>query len=130
MLGLFLPAAQQLKADEVSFDFFYNNLNDGNWVEVGDYGYCWQPNAAEATVIGVLTRTAIGLTPMSAGRGSPTKISVGPPTTMGAGRDWPTSRLDLDPRHGVGSCLGFLAHRRGSSRMGAIAAGSLGRTCL
>jgi hypothetical protein len=44
MLGLFLPA-QQLKA-EVSFEFFYNNLSDGNWVEVGDYGYCWQPNAA------------------------------------------------------------------------------------
>ena len=46
MLGLSLAATQQLKADDVSFDFFYNNLNDGNWVEVGDYGYCWQPNAA------------------------------------------------------------------------------------
>jgi Family of unknown function (DUF6600) len=48
MFGLFLPAAQQLKADDVSFDFFYNNLNDGNWVEVGDYGYCWQPSVAES----------------------------------------------------------------------------------
>ena len=48
MLGLFLPAAWQLKAADVSFDFFYNNLNDGNWVEVGDYGYCWQPSVAES----------------------------------------------------------------------------------
>ena len=28
----------------VSVDFFYDQLSDyGDWVEVGDYGYCWQP---------------------------------------------------------------------------------------
>ena len=33
--------------DGVSIDFFYNNLvDDGSWVEVADYGYCWQPNVA------------------------------------------------------------------------------------
>lgn len=42
-----LPVAREARADtEVSIDYFYNNLNDGNWVEVGDYGYCWQPNVA------------------------------------------------------------------------------------
>ena len=38
-------AAQVAKAD-VSVDFFYNNLSGGNWIEVGDYGYCWQPGVA------------------------------------------------------------------------------------
>ncbi len=34
-------------ATDVSIDFFYDNLgDDGNWIEVGDYGYCWQPNVA------------------------------------------------------------------------------------
>jgi uncharacterized protein DUF6600 len=47
VLILFLPAAPTARAQtEVSIDFFYNNLNDGNWVEVGDYGYCWQPSVA------------------------------------------------------------------------------------
>src|SRR6516162_3457862 len=31
---------------DVSVDFFYNNLSGGSWVEVGDYGYCWQPDVA------------------------------------------------------------------------------------
>src|ERR1700674_5141626 len=32
---------------DVSIDFFYDNLaSGGNWVEVGDYGYCWQPSVA------------------------------------------------------------------------------------
>jgi hypothetical protein len=43
---LFLPGARQARADEVSVDFFYNNLNGGNWIEVGDYGYGWQPDVA------------------------------------------------------------------------------------
>jgi hypothetical protein len=41
-----LPTVRRAEAAEVSVDFFYNNLNDGNWIEVGDYGYGWQPNAA------------------------------------------------------------------------------------
>src|SRR5439155_12885000 len=34
------------RADDVSVDFFYNNLSGGSWIEVGDYGYCWQPDVA------------------------------------------------------------------------------------
>ncbi len=45
MLIGFGAAAQVARAD-VSVDFFYNNLSGGNWVEVGDYGYCWQPDVA------------------------------------------------------------------------------------
>lgn len=32
---------------DLSIDFFYDNLGDGgSWIEVGDYGYCWQPTVA------------------------------------------------------------------------------------
>jgi hypothetical protein len=31
---------------DVSVNFFYDNLNDGNWYQVADYGYVWQPDAA------------------------------------------------------------------------------------
>jgi hypothetical protein len=48
MLALALPAAQRAEARvDVSIDFFYDNLADGgSWIEVGDYGYCWQPSVA------------------------------------------------------------------------------------
>jgi len=47
IIALFLPAARLAEADsEVSVDFFYNNLSGGNWIEVGDYGYGWQPDVA------------------------------------------------------------------------------------
>src|SRR5438552_15674526 len=47
IFALLLPAARQAEADsEVSVDFFYNNLSGGNWIEVGDYGYGWQPDVA------------------------------------------------------------------------------------
>src|SRR5262249_2274215 len=36
--------APQAKSQDVSIDFFYNNLNGGSWIEVGNYGYCWQPD--------------------------------------------------------------------------------------
>jgi Family of unknown function (DUF6600) len=45
MFALVLPAIPQARAD-VSIDFFYNNLPGGNWIEVGDYGYGWQPDVA------------------------------------------------------------------------------------
>jgi hypothetical protein len=38
--------ARQAKSQDVSVDFFYSNLNGGSWVEVGNYGYCWQPDVA------------------------------------------------------------------------------------
>src|SRR6266705_3812411 len=46
MLALILPALPQAKAADVSIDFFYNNLSGGNWIEVADYGYGWQPDVA------------------------------------------------------------------------------------
>lgn len=49
IFALILPAARPAHADvDVSIDFFYNNLSedDGSWVEVADYGYCWQPAVA------------------------------------------------------------------------------------
>jgi hypothetical protein len=48
ILALAFPAIQPAEArTDVSIDFFYDNLSDGgNWIEVGDYGYCWQPTVA------------------------------------------------------------------------------------
>ena len=48
MAGFLLPLAPRAQADtEVSLDLFYDNLAPyGNWIEVGDYGYCFQPNVA------------------------------------------------------------------------------------
>lgn len=46
VVALVLPAVPRVQADDVSVDFFYNNLSDGSWIEVGDYGYCWQPDVA------------------------------------------------------------------------------------
>jgi hypothetical protein len=47
ILGLFLAAAPKADARvNVSVNFFYNNLNDGYWLDVAGYGYCWQPNIA------------------------------------------------------------------------------------
>jgi hypothetical protein len=44
--ALLFSIAPAAKSQEVSVDFFYDNLNDGSWIEVGDYGYCWQPDVA------------------------------------------------------------------------------------
>ena len=41
-----LPSLPQARGADVSVDFFYNNLSGGNWIEVGDYGYGWQPDVA------------------------------------------------------------------------------------
>lgn len=48
ILALASPVIQRAEArTDVSIDFFYDNLADGgNWIEVGDYGYCWQPSVA------------------------------------------------------------------------------------
>ncbi|MGH8094469.1 MAG: DUF6600 domain-containing protein [Chthoniobacterales bacterium] len=48
MVGLLLPLAPRAKAAaEVSLNFFYDNLSPyGTWIDVGDYGYCFQPNVA------------------------------------------------------------------------------------
>jgi hypothetical protein len=48
ILALAFPAIQRAQAGtDVSIDFFYDNIADGgNWIEVGDYGYCWQPTVA------------------------------------------------------------------------------------
>jgi hypothetical protein len=39
------PAIQSKAEVEISLNFFYDNLDPyGDWVEVGDYGYCWHPH--------------------------------------------------------------------------------------
>jgi hypothetical protein len=47
-LVLLFPALRQAEArTDISIDFFYDNIGDGgNWIEAGEYGYCWQPNVA------------------------------------------------------------------------------------
>jgi hypothetical protein len=46
IIALVLPAIPTARAADVSVDFFYDNLSGGNWIEVGAYGYCWQPDVA------------------------------------------------------------------------------------
>lgn len=48
VLALLVPVGPQAEArTDISIDFFYDNLNDGgSWVDVADYGYCWQPTVA------------------------------------------------------------------------------------
>ena len=46
MLALVAPALPQARGDDVSIDFFYNNLSGGNWIDVEGYGYGWQPDVA------------------------------------------------------------------------------------
>src|SRR3954452_2515310 len=45
-LGTLLLVAPRVAKSDVSVDFFYNNLSGGSWIDVGDYGYCWQPDVA------------------------------------------------------------------------------------
>ena len=47
-VAFLLPLAKPVQADtEVSLNFFYDNLADqGSWIDVADYGYCFQPNVA------------------------------------------------------------------------------------
>jgi Family of unknown function (DUF6600) len=44
--ALVMPALQSARAADVSINYFYDNLNGGNWYEVTDYGYVWQPDVA------------------------------------------------------------------------------------
>src|SRR6266487_2154049 len=46
IIALLVPTARQAAAADVSVDLFYNNLSGGNWIEVADYGYGWQPDVA------------------------------------------------------------------------------------
>jgi hypothetical protein len=47
VLTFLFPAVRQAEAADISIDFFYDNIgDDGSWVEVADYGYCWQPTVA------------------------------------------------------------------------------------
>jgi hypothetical protein len=46
MLALVVSPLLQARGDDVSIDFIYDNLSGGNWIEVGGYGYGWQPDVA------------------------------------------------------------------------------------
>src|SRR5215813_962124 len=41
-----LSALQQARGQDVSVDYFYDNLSGGNWIDVEGYGYGWQPDVA------------------------------------------------------------------------------------
>src|SRR5881394_1296156 len=45
-IGVLLLTVPRPANADVSVDFFYNNLSGGSWIEVADYGYCWQPDVA------------------------------------------------------------------------------------
>jgi hypothetical protein len=46
IIAVLLSFAPKAQSQNFSADFFYNNLNGGSWIEVGNYGYCWQPDVA------------------------------------------------------------------------------------
>ncbi|PYK11816.1 MAG: hypothetical protein DME65_06095 [Verrucomicrobia bacterium] len=46
MLAFGASALQQARGQDVSVDFFYDNLSGGNWIDVEGYGYGWQPDLA------------------------------------------------------------------------------------
>jgi len=46
ILAFVVSALPQARGDDVSVDFFYNNLSGGNWIDVEGYGYGWQPDVA------------------------------------------------------------------------------------
>ena len=46
MLAFAVSALPQARGDDVSIDFFYDNLSGGNWIDVEGYGYGWQPGLA------------------------------------------------------------------------------------
>ena len=48
LFTLVLTAIPRANGGELSVDLFYNNLSGGNWIEVGDYGYGWQPDVASS----------------------------------------------------------------------------------
>jgi hypothetical protein len=46
MCALFLSLLQPARGADLSINLFYDNLSGGNWYEVADYGYVWQPDVA------------------------------------------------------------------------------------
>jgi hypothetical protein len=46
VLALTASALQQTRGEDVSVDYFYDNLSGGNWIDVEGYGYGWQPDVA------------------------------------------------------------------------------------
>ncbi|HEV3409687.1 MAG TPA: DUF6600 domain-containing protein, partial [Chthoniobacterales bacterium] len=47
IFALLFPAAERTNAGvSVSLNLFYDNLDGGSWLDVADYGYCWQPAVA------------------------------------------------------------------------------------
>jgi hypothetical protein len=46
MVAFGASALQQARGQEISVDYFYDNLSGGNWIDVEGYGYGWQPDLA------------------------------------------------------------------------------------
>ena len=110
------------ESDQNDYDVFYSGLSsdEGNWVEAGNYGYCFRPRVTE---IGDLTETDTGFGPIEAGTGTPTSVLAGQPTTMAdgsisAGPDGAGSPAINGPRRGfpggkvMKTLAGLLFHPR------------------
>ena len=113
-------AGRWKRETDVSVDFFYDNVgSDGNWVEVGDYGYCLATERGEheqlATVLGWL----LGLHRCRLDLGFLRRFRMGHLSlrTLDAVA---RSRLVLGARPRMGTGLGFLAHGRRLCRLGAV----------
>src|SRR5438552_2890607 len=46
IIVLLTPFAPEAKSQNISVNFFYDNLAGGSWIDVEGYGYCWQPDVA------------------------------------------------------------------------------------
>jgi len=131
MFALASPALQQRAQArvDVSIDFFYDNLGDGgSWVEVGDYGYCWQPTVAVSNTSWRPYRWLLGL------YGSRLDLDFVRGFRLGdlslRPMDPPArARLGLGAGTRMGPGLGFVAHRGRLRRLGAAAAAT-GRRVL
>ena len=55
-----LTVFQSGRAD-VSINFFYDNLNGGNWYEVADYGYAGNRVAVDESALAAILRWLLGL---------------------------------------------------------------------
>ena len=123
MLAFAVAALPQARGADISMDFIYDNLSGGNWINVEGTDTAGNLMSPPAIRIGVLTRTVTGRTPITVGRGSATRISVGLLITTGAG---PISRTTV----GFGFRETTWIGDRPGSHGGLVAITSAGRLCL
>ena len=120
-VGILLPCcAAGGGSVDVSIDFFYDNIGDGgSWVEVADYGYCWQPAVAvEQPKLASVFGWVLGLHRRRLDVGFLRGFRMGH-LSLRAVDPVARSGLGLGAGAAMGSGLGFLAHRRRLCGLGA-----------